>query len=570
MNKRKVDLMSDAADTDTHEISVLYELHGEGEAVGPESELPETQEPRRKKKKSKKKKRSSETTQTGENSQLGLAQIMALQQPNQTNTPTDEEFSPAVFHRPTTITPLNGPHANPNRRIPSAPITFKHNDYLHNLSISEADVIAMQLFQGTYRLEIGELPHQECQMTLLWDYDRLWGCFDIGVWKGLMLIDPGPRDNTRKSYSFAWRGVCENEPEVAYDNEGITIGDITLGGKGPVSGCFRGMAVADFPDDKCDFTAVREVGAPMVPWPVETFVADWNYLQHDTSKEPESQRMVLLPLSPAPESQIVNDETMQMDCAQHQEELNQVQEEQDPDQDEVTTEVHPSSPVRQPADTPHTSPPPEEPAQLSRPAPSTISRLHAATFSVQRSWAHHDQDKFLEVVSGSYEISSPTMKHNWSRKANKLRMRLLVDRSESCVWGMFAMGVYRGLMLFQESPIRFQKDKRLKFCWRGRETDGRDCAEKLGYLSFAEDMSIQGCFYDMYGDVPFTGRRRIRPAVEARSDEAFFKQQWWEYEPVPPTLLRQVQGQDKAQAQVQSLAENESEAPTEIQTQPPT
>ncbi|RHZ57448.1 hypothetical protein CDV55_104460 [Aspergillus turcosus] len=557
MNKRKVDLMSDPVDT--HEISVLHELHGEGEAVGLESQLPETQEPRRKKKKSKKKKRFSEATQTGENTQLGLAQIMALQQQNQSNSPTDEEFSPNMFHRLTTITPLNGPHANPNRRIPPAPIPFKHNDYLQNLSISEADVIAMQLFQGTYRLEISELPHQECRMTLIWDYDRLWGCFDIGVWKGLMLVDPGPRDNTRTSYSFAWRGVCENEPEVAYDNEGITIGEIILGGKGPVSGCFRGMAVADFPDDKCDFKAVREVGPPMVPWPVETFVADWNYLQHDTSKEPESQRLVLLPLSPEPESQIVNDETMQMDCAQ-------VQEQQDPDQDEVTTEVHPSSPVRQPADTPQTSLPPEDPAQLSQPAASTISRLHAITFTVQRSWARHDQDKFLEVVCGSYEISSPTMKHNWSRKANKLRMRLLVDRNESCVWGMFAMGVYRGLMLFQESPIRFQKDKRLKFCWRGRETDGRDCAEKLGYLSFAEDMSIQGCFYDMYGDVPFTGRRRIRPAVESRFDAAFFKQQWWEYEPVPPTLLRQVHDQ----AQVQTLAENESEPQTEIQTQPPT
>ncbi|KAF7165147.1 hypothetical protein CNMCM6106_001387 [Aspergillus hiratsukae] len=563
MNKRKVDLMSDAADTDTHEISVLHELHGEGEAVGPESQHPDTQAPRRKKK-SKKKKRSSEATQTGENSQLGLTQIMALQQPKQSDSPTDQEFSPAMFHRLTTITPLSGPHANPNRRIPSAPIPFKHNHYLQNLSISETDVIAMQLFQGTYRLEIGELPNQECRMTLIWDYDRLWGCFDIGVWKGLMLIDPGPRNNTRTSYSFAWRGICENEPEVAYDNEGITIGEITLGGKGPVSGWFRGMAVADFPDDKCDFKAVREVGPPMVPWPVETFVADWNYLQHDTSKEPESQRLVLLPLSPEPESQIVNDETMQMDCAHIQEEPGQVEEEQDPDQDEVTTEVHPSSPGRQPADTPHTSPPPEEPTQLSQPVPSTITRLHATSFAVQRSWARHDQDKFLEVVSGSYEISSPTMKHNWSRKANKLRMRLLVDRSESCVWGMFAMGVYRGLMLFQESPIRFQKDKRLKFCWRGRETDGRDCAEKLGYLSFAEDMSIQGCFYDMYGDVPFTGRRRIRPAVEARFDEAFFKQQWWEYEPVPPTLLRQVH--DQAQAQVQAQPENESETQTEIQT----
>ncbi|PKX89008.1 uncharacterized protein P174DRAFT_516202 [Aspergillus novofumigatus IBT 16806] len=531
MNKRKVELMSDAVDT--HEISVLHELHGEGEAIGPESQLPETQEPRRKKKKNRKKKRSSEATQTDENSQLGLAQIMDLQ-PNQINSLTDEEFSPDLFHRLTTITPLNGPHANPNRRIPPTPIPFKHNDYLCNLSISEVDVIAMQLFQGTYRLEISELPHQECRMTIIWDYDRLWGCFDIGVWKGLMLIDPGPRDNTMASYSFAWRGVCENEPEVAYDNEGVTIGEVILGGKGPVSGCFRGMAVADFPDDKCDFKAVREVGPPMVPWPVETFVADWNYLQHDRTKEPESQRLVLLALSPEPESQVVNDQAMQMDCHQ--------------DQDEVTTEVHPSSPVRQPAETPHTSPPPDEPTQQSQPAQAP-----------SRPWARHDQDKFLDVVCGSYEISSSTMKHNWSRKASKLRMRLLVDRRESCVWGMFAMGVYRGIMLFQESPIRFQKDKRLKFCWRGRETDGRDCAEKLGYLLFTEDMNIQGCFYDMYGDVPFAGRRRIRPAVESRFDEAFFRQQWWEHEPVPPTLLRQIQGHGQAETQVVSVSQPETQ-----------
>jgi hypothetical protein len=538
MNKRKVELMSDAVDT--HEISVLHELHGEGEPVGSETQLSETQEPRRKKKKNKKKKRFSDATQTGENSQLGLAQIMQIQQPNQSNSLTDEEFSPDIFHRLTTITPLNGPHANPNRRVPPAPIPFKHNDYLCNLSISEADVIAMQLFQGMYRLEISELPHQECRMTLIWDYDRLWGCFDIGVWKGLMLIDPGPQDNTTTSYSFAWRGVCENEPEVAYDNKGITIGEITLGGKGPVFGCFRGMAVADFPDDKCDFKAVRVLGPPMVPWPVETFVADWNYLQHDKAKEPESQRLVLLALSPEPESQVVNDGTVRMDCDQDVEEPDQ-------DQDEVTTEVHPSSPVRQAAETPHTSPPPEEPTQQSQPPPNTIGRLHATSFTMQRSWARHDQDKFLEVVCGSYEISSPTMKHNWSRKASRLRMRLLVDRKESCVWGMFAMGVYRGIMLFQESPIRFQKDKRLKFCWRGRETDGRDCAEKLGYLLFAEDMSIQGCFYDMYGDVPFAGRRRTRPAVESRFDEAFFKQQWWEHEPVPPTLLRHIQAQSQAE-----------------------
>ncbi|KAH1292554.1 hypothetical protein KXW98_002539 [Aspergillus fumigatus] len=551
MNKRKVELMSDTVDS--LEISVLHELHGEGEAVGPEGQFPETQEARRKRKKNKKKKRLSEVTQTGENAQISLTPIMDLQQPSQSRSITDEEFLPDMFHRLTTITPLNGPHANPNRRIPPAPVSFKHNDYLCNLSISEADVIAMQLFQGTYRLDIRELPHQECRMTLIWDYDHLWGCFDIGVWKGLMLIDPGPRDNTKTMYSFAWRGVCENEPEVAYDNEGITVGEITLGGKGPVSGCFKGMAVANFPNDKCDFKAVREVGPPMVPWPVETFVADWNYLQHDRAKEPESQRLVLLALSPEPESQVVNDETMQMDGEEDQEEEGQCQ-------DEVTTDVHPSSPARQPAETPHTSPPPDEPTQQSQRAPSTISRFHATPLAMQRSWARHDQDKFLDVVCGSYEISSPTMKHNWSRKASKLRMRLLVDRGESCVWGVFAMGVYRGIMLFQESPIRFQKDRRLKFCWRGRETDGRDCAEKLGYLHFVEDMSIQGCFYDMYGDVPFAGRRRIRPAVESRFDEAFFKQQWWEHEPVPPTLLRQVQGHSQGQMETQ----------LETQTQPET
>lgn len=171
--------MSDTVDS--LEISVLHELHGEGEAVGPEGQFPETQEARRKRKKNKKKKRLSEVTQTGENAQISLTQIMDLQQPSQSRSITDEEFLPDMFHRLTTITPLNGPHANPNRRIPPAPVSFKHNDYLCNLSISEADVIAMQLFQGTYRLDIRELPHQECRMTLIWDYDHLWGCFDIGV-----------------------------------------------------------------------------------------------------------------------------------------------------------------------------------------------------------------------------------------------------------------------------------------------------------------------------------------------------------------------------------------------------
>ncbi|EAW09067.1 uncharacterized protein ACLA_078150 [Aspergillus clavatus NRRL 1] len=548
MSKRKMELMSDPF---VDESSELPELQAPDET---QEQAPDAQEPRKKKKRSKKKKRGS---QAGETDRPSLIAIMRDHFPSSF---TDEQFTPDMFHRLTTISPRTGPHVNPNRQYPPAPMPFKHNDFLHSLPISEADLIEMQLFQSTYRLAIRDHDHAST-LRLVWDYDRLWGCFDLGVWKGVMLIDPGPRDNTTSSYRFAWRGICEREPDVLFDKEDFAYGEISLGGPGPLYGFFKGMVCAGFADNQCDFKAERELGPAMVPWPVETFVADWNYLRYDKAQHAESARPILL-VQPGTQVGGEADEepaSMVEEAGDHGAQLEEDR--------EATTEVHPSSPVRQSPPTPQTSPPAAMSPSFSHPTPHPSARLTlGATTSTTptRSGRRHghghghgpDHDRFLEQVSGSYEISSPTMAHNWARRSQRLKMRLLVSRSDGCVWGMFNMGVYRGLVLFWDSPGRFQRGRRLKFCWRGREADARDVAENLGFLVFAEDMSLQGVFGDMYGDVAFTARRRNRPAFEPQFSAAFFRQQWWEYDPVPG-------GQMQMQLQLEGRLEGRLEAQSE-------
>jgi hypothetical protein len=146
-------------------------------------------------------------------------------------------------------------------------------------------------------------------------------------------------------------------------------------------------------------------------------------------------------------------------------------------------------------------------------------------------WTAEDQGEFLACVTGLFDITSTAIEQNWSTKANKLSIRFHVDREKNNVWGMFSTGICDGFLLLMNSPNNLEPDVPLKFRWRGREADTGDSMSGAGEVSIGDNRTIQGVFYDMYGNVDFTGERKFMPANISGYEPQYYRGQWIEYEP---------------------------------------
>ncbi|KAL3479171.1 hypothetical protein BJX99DRAFT_255702 [Aspergillus californicus] len=67
------------------------------------------------------------------------------------------------------------------------------------------------------------------RIHLLWDYDRLWGVFNLGYTRGVLRVDPGPdissSSDKPQRLPFLWRGVRAKSPNIApISNESLAKG----------------------------------------------------------------------------------------------------------------------------------------------------------------------------------------------------------------------------------------------------------------------------------------------------------------------------------------------------------
>lgn len=177
--------------------------------------------------------------------------------------------------------------------------TLKANSFVNDPNLSEFDRIYLRGIQGTWKVkqEIRADHGYSSQIMLIWDHDRIWGAFNFGAFKGILMVDHGPQhepfkfpqeqydakveDNDRKSiyHDFVWRGRCTYMPDTIINNPLITKGKIEFGSTW-ICGYFEGMDGngLQIPNIRRDFDGNALFGPRRVPRNLQSFIDDWNDL----------------------------------------------------------------------------------------------------------------------------------------------------------------------------------------------------------------------------------------------------------------------------------------------------
>ncbi|CEL09375.1 hypothetical protein ASPCAL12511 [Aspergillus calidoustus] len=178
--------------------------------------------------------------------------------------------------------------------IPSFPLEGRRLD-VHQLAARtrsqnswlkdyEYDLSQLKSVQRTWQIQLTSFPDIgfAFRIYLLWDYDRLWGVFNLGHTEGAMLIDPGFRlssaDDDPQQLSFTWRGVRVNDPGTSIHDPSIAKGKIWMnpchqklvGYFDHIAG--NGMAGGD----RCHFRGKPVFGPPVVPYSLDDVLTDWD------------------------------------------------------------------------------------------------------------------------------------------------------------------------------------------------------------------------------------------------------------------------------------------------------
>ncbi|KAM0424470.1 hypothetical protein ACHAPT_010394 [Fusarium lateritium] len=132
----------------------------------------------------------------------------------------------------------------------------------------------------------------------------------------------------------------------------------------------------------------------------------------------------------------------------------------------------------------------------------------------------------LGLLNGDYEIDSEEICGQWNYGPDDFELTLML--SGSSLWGRFNLGIYEGIMFFEDRPMTSSHD-RVWFMWRGREDQGPIVYgnNNQGWIKFLGDGRIEG-WLDMQS-LSFQGRRfpdqGTRSSVDARS----MRNEWNEY-----------------------------------------
>ncbi|KAF4437599.1 hypothetical protein FACUT_5531 [Fusarium acutatum] len=97
----------------------------------------------------------------------------------------------------------------------------------------------------------------------------------------------------------------------------------------------------------------------------------------------------------------------------------------------------------------------------------------------------------LGLLNGDYEVESVDVSEQWDFEPNEFQLTLTISGNR--LWGRFNLGVYEGVLLFEERPMRSSHD-RIWFKWRGREDQGPVIYgdRNEGWMEFLGDGRIEG------------------------------------------------------------------------------
>ncbi|KUI60962.1 hypothetical protein VP1G_08167 [Cytospora mali] len=93
--------------------------------------------------------------------------------------------------------------------------TLKANTHVNNPALSELDRIYLRGIQTTYKVKVDRFPRNgfKYQMMFIWDYDRIWGSFDFGSVKGMLMVDHGPDEEPPEYEGYQASEEEENDQE---------------------------------------------------------------------------------------------------------------------------------------------------------------------------------------------------------------------------------------------------------------------------------------------------------------------------------------------------------------------
>ncbi|PYI00173.1 hypothetical protein BO71DRAFT_424583 [Aspergillus ellipticus CBS 707.79] len=175
-------------------------------------------------------------------------------------------------------------------RIEPSRKTRNENPWLNGLGFDEEDLQALRNIQNTYLVQLDDHPDlgYAFRIWMLWDYDRLWGIFDLGHTKGIFLVDPGvnlslpDHDDGCQELPFTWRGIEKARPNILLCNELITKGTIRINvWNARLEGYFEFLDGNGSPgmisdNAKCAFHAKSHFGPSVVPYTLQDTVEEWN------------------------------------------------------------------------------------------------------------------------------------------------------------------------------------------------------------------------------------------------------------------------------------------------------
>jgi hypothetical protein len=203
---------------------------------------------------------------------------------------------------------------HPDRSLYEAAIrSVRNNKHISNMPFhAEFYRDMMRQMQATYNVKQLHWPNQGYgfRIRLIWDHDRLWGTFELGFFKGVFLIDPGPGqdhfqardeyeyqnppseaelededpksgetgpedeepifDGESREYPLVWRGTSTEMPDTLFFST-LTVGKIRIG-RGEIWGHFETMPGVGLPDERCEFHGKKPFGPSVVTLSVQDAV----------------------------------------------------------------------------------------------------------------------------------------------------------------------------------------------------------------------------------------------------------------------------------------------------------
>ncbi|KAF4953004.1 hypothetical protein FSARC_12484 [Fusarium sarcochroum] len=141
---------------------------------------------------------------------------------------------------------------------------------------------------------------------------------------------------------------------------------------------------------------------------------------------------------------------------------------------------------------------------------------------------HSDSNELrpLGLLNGDYEVESDDVTEQWSFFNDNFELTLTL--AGSSMWGSFNLGVYEGVMFFDERPMK-SSHERVWFKWRGREDQGPVIYgdNNEGWMQFLGDGRIEG-WLD-HQSLSFQCRRLPDQGTRSRIDARSLQSEWAGY-----------------------------------------